>query len=648
MRIGTKITVISCLVAVIAAIMLAVVTTVVFMSFVGALQEKETNTGVNVISSEIRSDIEEMGDVAELLIASSWGQINNSDYDNTWASNKPSEASFAAYINGGQAVWSTENFPLSDDAIARVKAGGMKGVMADGDKLYSVYCRPVENGALVVGTDLNDPTYVDDVKEKTSAELTIFCGDTRYNTTIMNSSGVRNTGTKMDGGIWNMVQNNGTYIGKTAINGQNYYVNYTPMTDFNGQVVGAYFAGYSTAVADAELFKAIIISAAVLIAVCVGAGFLLFAVMNRLVRKPVSEVVKICGQLSAGELNAPDSEFSFNADEMGDIAEKITEAKHTLHTYVDDISHVLSGMGTGDFSSQPSVKYIGSFEEINRSFRSIKDTLSGIIGNMNSSANDVMAGGSQLLAEGTTRQATAVDELSSTIAEISGNINKTAENSNKASDISNDCAEQMIRQGSEMERMLEAMNQIEKQSEAISEVIKSIEDIAFQTNILALNAAIEAARAGEAGKGFAVVAEEIRQLSEQTKNASSSITDIINNLYEDTKKANESIKASVESVNKQNELIDNTRVTFEDVGKTVDNLMNNIHSAEQSINKILDSTSVISDNISHLSATGEEVAAASTEGLKVSDTTVESMKNCKNILHNIYLLAEDLKSSVDN
>lgn len=47
MRIGTKITVISCLVAVIAAIMLAVVTTVVFMSFVGTLQEEETNTGVN-------------------------------------------------------------------------------------------------------------------------------------------------------------------------------------------------------------------------------------------------------------------------------------------------------------------------------------------------------------------------------------------------------------------------------------------------------------------------------------------------------------------------------------------------------------------------------------------------------------------------
>ena len=196
--------------------------------------------------------------------------------------------------------------------------------------------------------------------------------------------------------------------------------------------------------------------------------------------------------------------------------------------------------------------------------------------------------------------------------------------------------------------IVDVINSLTEKVDDVQGFIGSIVEISSQTNLLALNASIEAARAGEAGKGFAVVAEEIRQLSEQTKNASSSITDIINNLYEDTKKANESIKASVESVNKQNELIDNTRVTFEDVGKTVDNLMNNIHSAEQSINKILDSTSVISDNISHLSATGEEVAAASTEGLKVSDTTVESMKNYKNILHNIYLLAEDLKSSVDN
>ena len=98
---------------------------------------------------------------------------------------------------------------------------------------------------------------------------------------------------------------------------------------------------------------------------------------------------------------------------------------------------------------------------------------------------------------------------------------------------------------------------------------------------------------------------------------------------------------------KKNELIDETEKTFGEVGRTVDNLMSGIHIAEQSINKILESTSVIADNISHLSATGEEIAAASAEGIKVSDSTVESMKECKVILNNIYELANELKVSVE-
>ena len=79
----------------------------------------------------------------------------------------------------------------------------------------------------------------------------------------------------------------------------------------------------------------------------------------------------------------------------------------------------------------------------------------------------------------------------------------------------------------------------------------------------------------------------------------------------------------------------------------METLLANIHTAEQSIQEILNSHNLrISDNITHLSATGEEVAAASTEGMRVTAETVESMKKCKEILNNIYLLAEDLKSSV--
>ena len=80
----------------------------------------------------------------------------------------------------------------------------------------------------------------------------------------------------------------------------------------------------------------------------------------------------------------------------------------------------------------------------------------------------------------------------------------------------------------------------------VNEVVKNIaeiEQINKQTNLLALNAKIEATRAGEAGKGFGVVADEVRQLSKDINNMSTTLRTKVNAVHTGIENGHEKLQS---------------------------------------------------------------------------------------------------------
>lgn len=184
------------------------------------------------------------------------------------------------------------------------------------------------------------------------------------------------------------------------------------------------------------------------------------------------------------------------------------------------------------------------------SARSIIGPLRDTIATLGAASSEIVAATTQQ-ASGTAEEATAVQQTATTVDEVKQTAQVSAQKARavteavqKTAQVSQDgrgAVDASIKGMQELKARMEAIAErilaLSEQSQAIGEITASVSDLAEQSNLLAVNAAIEAAKAGEAGKGFAVVAAEVKALAEQSKQATTQVRTILNEIQRATQAA---------------------------------------------------------------------------------------------------------------
>jgi methyl-accepting chemotaxis protein len=344
--------------------------------------------------------------------------------------------------------------------------------------------------------------------------------------------------------------------------------------------------------------------------------------INRQIIKPVTNVMRIIGEMACGHLS--ERLRLRRNDEIGKMADSIDSLCDTLER---EILGALSKLAEGDLRFQVTPKDANDAlgNALQKMSENLTDTIQQIQHNASvlaSSSEEMSSISSELAAssEQSTAQAANVaastEEINVSSHDIKLIAEKMSENMQRLADVTKKIADEVeeignkAREGSNISG--KALNMVTNANDTIFSLQEAagqigiatatIEEITEQTKLLALNATIEAARAGDAGKGFAVVAGEVKELAKQSAEAAENISGLIKDVQDKTENA---AKAIIEVSGIIKQLNESSQVISSAV---------NSHSQETDgmlsiVNQSKAATNEVTDSIVSLASGANEVAA---------------------------------------